>query len=271
MLFIWKMMRLCSLSPASGSATMLCTYNDICMSTLPPCFVSRYPMLMQISRHHEVPLFPVSEVSLKFLFPLCTSLLTINSSGRFRGGGKNGGSKSPGPPSGNSPTSPTGTTQSGSSSGSFAPRVPPLPNSPSLSSSLSMNGSVSSISNGDSLARLPNPKPLWLNDHYAKHIVKGNFMTLSARPKTVEQGEWIAHQGTCVRLGFITWLRCNSQLLSIIKFCGTSSVLLQIKRRMVVRFAMCIPARECQPACKLCHKSNTCSIIDFLVIILSRG
>jgi hypothetical protein len=25
--------------------------------------------------------------------------------------------------------------------------------------------------------------------------VKGNFMTLSARPKTVEQGEWIAHQG----------------------------------------------------------------------------
>jgi hypothetical protein len=34
-----------------------------------------------------------------------------------------------------------------------------------------------------------------LNDAYAKHIVKGNFMTLSARPKTVEQGEWIAHQG----------------------------------------------------------------------------
>jgi hypothetical protein len=42
---------------------------------------------------------------------------------------------------------------------------------------------------------LPNPLPLWLNPAYAKHIVKGNFMTLSARPKTVEQGEWIAHQG----------------------------------------------------------------------------
>ncbi|KAL1879920.1 hypothetical protein VTK73DRAFT_6616 [Phialemonium thermophilum] len=41
---------------------------------------------------------------------------------------------------------------------------------------------------------LPNPKPLWLNVAYAKHIVKGNFMTLSARPKTVEMGEWIAHQ-----------------------------------------------------------------------------
>lgn len=42
---------------------------------------------------------------------------------------------------------------------------------------------------------LPKPLPLWLNPSYAKHIVKGNFMTLSARPKTVEQGEWTAHQG----------------------------------------------------------------------------
>lgn len=45
--------------------------------------------------------------------------------------------------------------------------------------------------------QLPRPLPLWLNPNYAKHIVKGNFMTLSARPKTVEQGEWIAHQGWC--------------------------------------------------------------------------
>jgi hypothetical protein len=43
---------------------------------------------------------------------------------------------------------------------------------------------------------LPTPKPLWLNAAYAKHIVKGNFMTLSARPKTVEMGEWVAHQGS---------------------------------------------------------------------------
>jgi hypothetical protein len=42
---------------------------------------------------------------------------------------------------------------------------------------------------------LPRPLPLWLNPGHAKHIVKGNFMTLSARPKTVEPGEWIAHQG----------------------------------------------------------------------------
>lgn len=131
-----------------------------------------------------------------FFFMEC--LLTFNSSGRFRGGGKNGGSKSPGPPpSGTSPTSPTGTSHSGSSSASLAPRVPPLPNSPSLSQTLSMNESTGSLPSNDPLAHynLPRPKPLWLNDAYAKHIVKGNFMTLSARPKTVEQGEWIAHQG----------------------------------------------------------------------------
>jgi hypothetical protein len=63
-----------------------------------------------------------------------------------------------------------------------------------------MNESTGSLPSADprdplSVYNLPRPKPLWLNDAYAKHIVKGNFMTLSARPKTVEQGEWIAHQG----------------------------------------------------------------------------
>jgi hypothetical protein len=39
------------------------------------------------------------------------------------------------------------------------------------------------------------PLPLWLNPSYAKHIVTGKFTTLSDKPKTVEEGEWIAHQG----------------------------------------------------------------------------
>jgi hypothetical protein len=131
--------------------------------------------------------------------PISEPLLTnfSCSSGRFRGGGKNGGTKSPGPANGAQPTSPTGTSQSGSSSTSLAPRMPPLPSSPSLSQTLSMDDSTGSLPSSDALSfyNLPRPKPLWLNDSYAKHIVKGNFMTLSARPKTVEQGEWIAHQG----------------------------------------------------------------------------
>lgn len=63
--------------------------------------------------------------------------------------------------------------------------------------SLDNGADQSNGSNGGGLAsyNLPRPKPLWLNPAHAKHIVKGNFMTLSARPKTVEEGEWIAHQG----------------------------------------------------------------------------
>jgi len=137
------------------------------------------------------------------LCPISESLLTnfFYSSGRFRGGGKNSGTKSPGPPNGAQPTSPTGTSQSGSSSTSLAPRMPPLPSSPSLSQTLSMDDSTGSLPSGDALSfyNLPRPKPIWLNDSYAKHIVKGNFMTLSARPKTVEPGEWIAHQGEFFR------------------------------------------------------------------------
>jgi len=72
-----------------------------------------------------------------------------------------------------------------------------LPTSPSFASSISVDG-PSNVSQ-DPLSsfgyNLPNPKPLWLNPAHAKHIVKGNFMTLAARPKTVELGEWLAHQG----------------------------------------------------------------------------
>lgn len=65
------------------------------------------------------------------------------------------------------------------------PRVS-LPGSSSLSDSISMMPQT---------LEYPRPLPLWLNPAHAKHIVKGNFLTLSVRPKTVEQGEWVAHQG----------------------------------------------------------------------------
>ena len=83
----------------------------------------------------------------------------------------------------------------------MAPRVSPLPNSPSLSQTMSVDDQQAPPTGNDPLAvyNLPRPKPLWLNNAYAKHIVKGNFMTLSARPKTVEPGEWIAHQGKTIR------------------------------------------------------------------------
>lgn len=68
---------------------------------------------------------------------------------------------------------------------------------------MGMDSTGTMISSGDDILssyNLPRPMPLWLNPQYAKHIVKGNFMTLSARPKSVEQGEWVAHQSESFRL-----------------------------------------------------------------------
>ncbi|KAK5998886.1 Maintenance of ploidy protein mob2 [Cladobotryum mycophilum] len=64
------------------------------------------------------------------------------------------------------------------------PRVP-MPESLSL---------IQAIEGAPPTIDLPRPLPMWLNPACAKHIVKGNFMTLSTRPKTVDRGEWVAHQ-----------------------------------------------------------------------------
>jgi hypothetical protein len=36
----------------------------------------------------------------------------------------------------------------------------------------------------------------FFREEYAGLIVKGNFMTLAAKPGLVEEGEWLAHQST---------------------------------------------------------------------------
>ncbi|KAK4157798.1 Mob1/phocein [Chaetomidium leptoderma] len=102
--------------------------------------------------------------------------------------------------SGKSPVSPTSEDGHLSSPGGFARRsksssnlsskLPPLPASPSLAQAITLTSTGDDILNS---YRLPQPLPMWLNPAYAKHIVKGNFMTLSSRPKSVDQGEWMAH------------------------------------------------------------------------------
>jgi hypothetical protein len=37
--------------------------------------------------------------------------------------------------------------------------------------------------------------PFFFREEYSNLIVKGNFMTLAAKPKLVEEGEWLAHTG----------------------------------------------------------------------------
>jgi hypothetical protein len=63
------------------------------------------------------------------------------------------------------------------------PPMPPLANSPSVSSTYSQE-----VAYNDQ-----EPKK-FLQEKYAKCSVKGNFLTLAAQPKNVELGEWLAHQ-----------------------------------------------------------------------------
>ena len=136
------------------------------------------------------------------------TLTQRHSNARLRGTAARPGVTKPTSPTddGASLNSPTSLSQGSQSSSSLASKLPPLPASPSLAVSIGMMGNAE-----DALGsyHLPSPLPLWLNPAYAKHIVKGNFMTLSARPKTVEQGEWVAHHGMATLAPPISAEPCN--------------------------------------------------------------
>ncbi|TQN70994.1 Maintenance of ploidy protein mob2, partial [Colletotrichum shisoi] len=148
--------------------------------------------------HHHIGHLPLPRSGYCGLEAPSANQTLINSNARFRGQAAKppGSNKSPtSSTAGQQPTSPT-VSHGSQSSTNLAPKVPPLPNSPSLAHSIGMDDQ-GSLTDGDSILNsyhLPRLMPIWLNSNYGKHIVKGNFMTLSARPKTVEQGEWIAHQ-----------------------------------------------------------------------------
>ncbi|KAL2161541.1 hypothetical protein VTH06DRAFT_8103 [Thermothelomyces fergusii] len=112
---------------------------------------------------------------------------------RLRGATSKGSTKSPASPSSDDAhlNRPKGLTQRSKSSSNLSAKASQPPPSPSLPPAPGQGAT------GDEVLRsyrLPQPLPMWLNPLYAKHIVKGNFMTLSSRPKTIEQGEWMAHQ-----------------------------------------------------------------------------
>lgn len=84
--------------------------------------------------------------------------------------------------------SPSLSTYSGSGS-PVNSSMPPVPASPGPNSVMSFG------SDNDSQAeRKP---PYFFREEYSGLIVKGNFMTLAAKPVHVEEGEWLAHQGLC--------------------------------------------------------------------------
>lgn len=67
----------------------------------------------------------------------------------------------------------------------------PVPRSPGLSSNMSLPDHASA--SGQQPPRRP---PYFFRDEYSGLIVKGNFMTLAAKPVHVDDGEWLAHQGS---------------------------------------------------------------------------
>ena len=66
--------------------------------------------------------------------------------------------------------------------------IPQAPPSPSLSQTMMTNEQAHQ-------ANLAAKKvPIFFREEHAGFIVKGNFMTLAAKPHLVEEGEWMAHQ-----------------------------------------------------------------------------
>jgi hypothetical protein len=59
-----------------------------------------------------------------------------------------------------------------------------------------------SYENMQSQESQPRRPPFFFRDDYANLIVKGNFMTLAAKPVLVEEGEWLAHQGMLSSLSY---------------------------------------------------------------------
>jgi hypothetical protein len=50
-------------------------------------------------------------------------------------------------------------------------------------------------------ASLALPKtPFYFREKYAALIVRGNFMTLAAKPMVIDEGEWLAHQGKLMEM-----------------------------------------------------------------------
>ena len=78
-----------------------------------------------------------------------------------------------------------------SPTGPFAPSMPPLSTSASFAS---IAGSDTGSPQVENQVQDPEPTKFFFREKYARLGVKGNFMPLAAQPKSVDLGEWLAHQ-----------------------------------------------------------------------------
>ena len=132
-----------------------------------------------------------------------------------RGFGRSGPNKGPNQPKqGN--MGPSGYVQTG-----LSPSQTNLAPSPTPSPSAIIENPLNQELN---LNRRP---PFFFREQYANLIVKGNFMTLAAKPVLIEEGEWLAHQGKPV----VIMLRCHCRLLEGAPSCARESKQCQHDRR----------------------------------------
>ena len=69
--------------------------------------------------------------------------------------------------------------------------MPPLTTSASFTS---IGGSETGSPQVENQAQDAEPTKFFFREKYARLGVKGNFMPLAAQPKSVDLGEWLAHQ-----------------------------------------------------------------------------
>ncbi|KAL9055298.1 MAG: hypothetical protein Q9162_003605 [Coniocarpon cinnabarinum] len=92
-------------------------------------------------------------------------------------------------PAGDNNNSPT-TLEQSSRSNLSTPVSPQPPRSPTLPEPAAQSRSASNMSSHPPGRRMP----FFFREENSGLIVKGNFMTLAAKPEHVEKGEWLAHQ-----------------------------------------------------------------------------
>ncbi|KAK3070623.1 hypothetical protein LTR53_010137 [Teratosphaeriaceae sp. CCFEE 6253] len=103
------------------------------------------------------------------------------------GNGQGNQSRNPNP---NQNQVPPNRVNSSSPSAYGQPSISAAPPSPSLSHTMSANDQARNINQGVNVNRVP----IFFREDHSGFIVKGNFMTLAAKPHLVEEGEWMAHQ-----------------------------------------------------------------------------
>lgn len=135
-----------------------------------------------LSQYDPDLLADIAELRIKKLADATNS----NSRAFGRGGTNNQARNQPAPASRTNNASPSTYSQPQVN----APSIPSAPPSPSLTQNTAANEAAA-----HQAMKAQGRIPLFFREQNSGFIVKGNFMTLAAKPILIEEGEWVAHQG----------------------------------------------------------------------------